>query len=276
MGLFEGKVALITGAARGQGRSHAVRLASEGADIIAVDLCDQIPTVEYSMANTEDLEETVRLVESTGRRIVAQLADVRDGVRLRHVVEAGVANFGGRLDVVSANAGILALTLHEPTDPRSRRAVWQDTIDVNLTGAWNTIEAAAPSMIAAGNGGTIVLTSSAAGLEALANDGVALTAYAASKHGLVALVRNFAVDLAKHNIRVNSVHPSGVHTPMVDNVVFEKYMADNQHFASVLSNALPIDALDPTDVTNAIVYLASDSGRYITGIQLPLDAGELL
>lgn len=273
---FEGKVAFITGAARGQGRSHAVRLAEEGADIIAVDICRQIATVEYPMSTPEDLAETVRLVEALDRRILARVADVRDGSELGAALEEGVAKLGGRLDIVCANAGILAVALHEPVGTEARRQVWQDTIDVNLTGVWNTIEVAAPIMIAAGNGGSIIVTSSAAGLETLANKSLAMDAYATSKHALVGLVRNAALDLAPHSIRVNSLHPSGVHTPMVENEIFAEYMADNAAFASLLTNALPVDAVDPIDVSNAVVYLASESGRYVTGVQLPIDAGELL
>ena len=173
MGVLEGKVALVTGAARGQGRSHAVRLAEEGADIIALDICSQIATVEVPMGTEEDLDETARLVEALDRRIVASVADVRDGVRLREVVEAGVAELG-RLDIVCANAGIFSLTLDEPTDPAARRRFWQDTIDVNLTGVWNTVDAAAPIMVEAGNGGAIVLTASTAASKSAANRSLAM------------------------------------------------------------------------------------------------------
>ena len=275
-GRVEGKVAFITGAARGQGRSHALRLAQEGADIIAVDLCAQIPTVEYPMSTERDLAETVSLVEALDRRIVASIADVRDGAALAAVLRAGVAQLGGSLDIVCANAGILAITLDEPVDPQDRRRVWQDTIDVNLTGVWNAIEAARPIMVQAGNGGTIVITSSAAGLAPLANNSVAMDAYATAKHALVGLTRNLAFDLAPHRIRVNSIHPSGVHTPLIDNTVFEEYMGANPEFAERMGNALPVDAVEPSDISNAIVYLAADSGRYVTGVQLPVDAGQLL
>jgi len=275
VGVLEGKVALVTGAARGQGRSHALRLAEEGADIIALDICSQIATVEIPMGTEEDLDETARLVEALDRRIVASVADVRDGVRLREVVEAGVAELG-RLDIVCANAGIFSLTLDEPTDPAGRRRFWQDTIDVNLTGVWNTVDAVVPIMVEAGNGGAIVLTASTAASKSAANRSLAMDAYTAAKHGVVGLMRNLAVDLAAHSIRVNTVHPTGVHTPMVENAVVEGYMAENPEFAKLMLNSLPVDAVDPVDISNAIVYLVSDAGRYVTGVQLPVDAGFLV
>jgi SDR family mycofactocin-dependent oxidoreductase len=274
-GVLQGKVALVTGAARGQGRSHAVRLVEEGADVIAVDICDQIPSVEIPMATKDDLDETVRQVEALGRRIVATVADVRDGVGLQDVVRHGAAELGG-LDVVCANAGVYALTLDEPADAAGRRTFWQDTIDVNLTGVWNTVEAAAPIMIEAGRGGAIVLTASTAASKSAANQSLAMNAYTAAKHGVVGLMRNYAVDLAPHMIRVNSVHPTGVHTPMVENAVVERYLAQNAGFAKLVQNSLPVGAVDPVDISNAIVYLASDAGRYVTGVQLPVDAGFLV
>jgi len=274
-GVLQGKVALVTGAARGQGRSHAVRLAEEGADVIAVDICDQIPSVEIPMATKDDLDETVRQVGALGRRIVATVADVRDGAGLHDAVRHGAAELGG-LDVVCANAGVYALTLDEPADAAGRRTFWQDTIDVNLTGVWNTVEAAAPIMIEAGRGGTIVLTASTAASKSAANQSLAMNAYTAAKHGVVGLMRNYAVDLAPHMIRVNSVHPTGVRTPMVENAVVERYMAQNAGFAKLVQNSLPVGAVDPVDISNAIVYLASDAGRYVTGVQLPVDAGFLV
>jgi SDR family mycofactocin-dependent oxidoreductase len=274
-GVLEGKVAFVTGAGRGQGRSHAVRLAEEGADVIAVDICNQIPTVEIPMATRDDLDETIRQVEALDRRIVASVTDVRDGVALADAVRAGVAELG-RLDIVCANAGIYALTLNEPTDSAERRTFWQDTIDVNLTGVWNTIEATAPIMIDAGRGGAIVLTASTAASKSAANRSLAMDAYTAAKHGVIGLMRNAAVDLAPHNIRVNTVHPTGVHTAMVENAVVERYMAENSGFAKLVQNSLPVDAVDPVDISNAIIYLTSDAGRYVTGVQLPVDAGFLV
>lgn len=272
---LEGKVAFVTGAARGQGRSHAVRLAQEGADIIAVDICAQIPSMEIPMASKEDLDETVRLVEAEGGRIVASIADVRDGAALTEAVRAGVAEFD-RLDIVCANAGIFALTPDEPAGLEERRRHWQDTIDVNLTGVWNTVEATAPIMIEAGNGGAIVLTASTAASKSAANHSLAMDAYTAAKHGVVGLMRNLAVDLAPHSIRVNTVHPTGVRTPMVENEVVERYVAADPGFAKLVTNSLPVEAVDPVDISNAIVYLVSDAGRYVTGVQLPVDAGFLV
>jgi NAD(P)-dependent dehydrogenase (short-subunit alcohol dehydrogenase family) len=227
------------------------------------------------MATKDDLDETVRQVEALGRRIVATVADVRDGAGLHDVVRHGAAELGG-LDVVCANAGVYALTLDEPADAAGRRTFWQDTIDVNLTGVWNTVEAAAPIMIEAGRGGAIVLTASTAASKSAANQSLAMNAYTAAKHGVVGLMRNYAVDLAPHMIRVNSVHPTGVHTPMVENAVVERYMAQNAGFAKLVQNSLPVGAVDPVDISNAIVYLASDAGRYVTGVQLPVDAGFLV
>lgn len=276
MGLLEGKVAFVTGAARGQGRSHAVRFAEEGADVIIVDVCDQISSVEIPMATRADLDETVRLVGKTGRRIVASVADVRDGEAVAQAARNGVAELGGNLDIVSANAGIYALTPHEPQDPAARRQQWRDTVDVNLTGVWNTVEACAPLMIEAGRGGCIVLTASTAASKSAANNSVAMNAYTAAKHGVVGLMRNFAVDLAPHMIRVNTVHPTGVHTPMVENAVVEEYIQKNPEFGKLVLNSLPLDAVNPEDISNAIVYLASEMGRYVTGVQLPVDAGFLV
>ncbi|MGH2967487.1 MAG: mycofactocin-coupled SDR family oxidoreductase [Solirubrobacteraceae bacterium] len=275
MGRLDGKVALITGAARGQGRSHAVGLAREGADIIAVDLCAQIDTVMYPMATPEDLEETTRLVEEEDRRIFARVADVRDQAALGAVVRDGVAELGG-LDIVLANAGIWAVHLDEPTDTAVRQKIWQDTISTNLTGAWNTIEVAAPIMIDAGRGGAIVITASTQGLKGAANNDISLTAYTASKHGVVGLMRASAIDLAPHSIRVNSVHPTGVVTPMIDNEVVPAYAEKHKRFAEITANLLPVPALDPEDITNAVLYLVTDTGRYVTGVALPVDAGYLV
>jgi SDR family mycofactocin-dependent oxidoreductase len=274
MGLLDGKVALITGAARGQGRSHAVGLAREGADIIAIDLCAQVETVSYPMATKKDLDDTVALVEQQDRRVVAAVADVRDQEALRAAVTEGIDALG-RLDIAVANAGIWAVKLDEPTEAASRREIWRDTIDINLTGVWNTIEVSAPPMIAAGRGGAIVLTASTQGLKGAANNDISLTAYTASKHGVVGLMRATAIDLAPHSIRVNSVHPTGVLTPMVENDVVGAYAEKHTRFAEITTNLLPVDVIEPQDITNAILYLVSDSGRYVTGVPLPVDAGYL-
>jgi SDR family mycofactocin-dependent oxidoreductase len=277
MGLVEGKVAFITGAARGQGRSHAVELAREGADIIAVDICGPVEAMEgsYPMATPEDLEETARLVQDEDRRIVTDVVDVRDRVGLERAVRTGVDELG-RLDIVIANAGIWAVNLEEPTDPDRRSVVWRDTIGINLTGVWNTIEATAPIMVKAERGGAIVITSSTQGLKGAANNDVSLTAYTAAKHGLVGLMRVAAVDLAPHSIRVNTVHPTAVLTPMVENEVVGAYAEANPRFAEVTQNLLPVPAIEPIDITNAMLYLVSDKGRYVTGVTLPVDAGYLI
>jgi SDR family mycofactocin-dependent oxidoreductase len=203
-GRVEGKVAFITGAARGQGRSHAIRLAEEGADIIAVDICRDYPTVGYALATEADLAETVKAVEALDRRIVATQADVRDFAALKAAVDDGAAQLG-RLDIVCANAGICTVQSWDEVTP----AVWQDTLDTNLTGVWNTMTAAAPHLIAAG-GGSIICTSSTAGIKGLPF----LAPYVAAKHGVVGIARTMANELARHQIRVNTVHPTGVDTPM--------------------------------------------------------------
>lgn len=275
MGVLDGKVAFVTGAARGQGRSHAVRLAQEGADIIAVDLCAQPDTVAVPGATPEDLEETVSQVEALDRRIIASVADVRDLGRLTEVVEGGVAELG-RLDIVLANAGIWAVGPTEPESLADKAAVWQETIDINLTGPWNTIEATVPSLMAGGNGGAIVLTSSTAALKSMTLNSVAQTAYTAAKHGLIGVMRNFAVDLGPHSIRVNTVAPTSVATPMIMNPVTEAYVEAHPELAGLMSNLLPVEAVEPVDISNGILYLVSDAGRYVTGTTLPVDAGFLV
>jgi SDR family mycofactocin-dependent oxidoreductase len=266
VGKLEGKVAFITGAARGQGRSHAVRLAQEGADIIAVDICRQIETVAYPMATPADLAETVKEVEALDRRIYAAEADVRDEAGLRAAFEAGVASVGP-VDIVLANAGIAPQSLHEP------HGVWQDVIDVNLTGVFNTVEIAIPSMIERDQGGAIVLTSSTAGLNGICGPSRGGLGYTAAKHGLVGLMRSYANNLAPHRIRVNSVHPTGVRTPMVVNEVLQEFLAADPTLGDAMANALPVDMIEPVDVSNAILWLVSDDARYVTGVMLPVDAG---
>jgi SDR family mycofactocin-dependent oxidoreductase len=269
-GRVAGKVAFITGAARGQGRSHALGLAEQGADIIALDICANVETVAYPMATKADLDETVRLVEATGQRIVAQVADVRDYDAVENVVRAGVAEFG-RLDIVCANAGVVALSMSE-TNPIE---VFRETIDINLTGVWNTVRAALPAMLDGGRGGSIVLISSTAGFKGLGVDRQAsMEAYTASKHGVVGLMRVFANEYAKNSIRVNSIHPTGTVSPMNDNDFSPAIHA--KHGAQVgetLKHLLPVDRVEVTDITNALLYLVSDDGRYVTGITLPVDCG---
>jgi (+)-trans-carveol dehydrogenase len=274
-GRVEGKVAFITGAARGQGRSHAVRLAEEGADIIAVDLCGQVESVPYRMATADDLAETVRQVEALDRRIVATEADVRDHDALRRALDAGVAEFG-RLDIVSANAGIFSAA---PAD-RITETAWQDLIDINLTGVWHTAKAAIPHLIEGGRGGSMVLTSSTAGLKGTPH----IAHYVAAKHGVVGLMRTLALELAPHHIRVNSLHPTTVGTDMILNdAVYELFRPDLGHptvedaSAAFLGlNALPVRWVESIDVSNALLFLASDEARYITGVTLPIDAGSVI
>jgi SDR family mycofactocin-dependent oxidoreductase len=266
-GKLEGKVAFITGAARGQGRSHAIRLAAEGANIIAVDLCAQIDSVAYPMATPDDLAETVKEVEALDRRIVARQADVRDEAGLRAAFEAGVAELGP-VDIVLANAGIAPMALG--TEPPE---AWQDVIDVNLTGVFNTVEIAIPSMIERGQGGAIVLTSSTAGINGIGGPSRGGLGYTASKHGVVGLMRSYANSLAPYRIRVNSVHPTGVNTPMVVNDAMQQFLASDPSLSDAMANALPIDMVEPVDISNAILWLVSDDARYVTGVTLPVDAG---
>ena len=266
-GKLGGKVAFITGAARGQGRSHAIRLAQEGADIITVDICAQIGSVGYPMATPDDLAGTAKEVEALGRRIVARQADVRDEAGLRAAFEAGLAELGP-VDIVVANAGIAPMSLGE--EPHE---AWQDAIDVNLTGVFNTVEIAIPSMIERGAGGAIVLTSSTAGLMGIGGGGRGGLGYTASKHGVVGLMRSYANVLAPHRIRVNSVHPTGVNTPMVVNDVMQQFLTSDPSLSQAMSNALPVDMVEPVDISNAIVWLVSDDARYVTGVTLPVDAG---
>lgn len=263
---LQGKVAFITGAARGQGRSHAVRLAEEGADIIAIDICAPIASVPYPLATVDDLEQTVKEVEALGRRIVARQADVRNEAGLKAAFDAGIDALGP-VDIVVANAGIAPLALREPHE------AWQDVIDVNLTGAFNTVETAIPSMIDRGEGGSIVLTSSSAGLNGVGGPSRGGLGYTASKHGIVGLMRSYANNLAPYGIRVNTVHPTGVNTPMVVNEAMQQMLVELPSLASAIANALPVDMVEPVDISNAIAFLVSDEGRYITGITMPVDAG---
>jgi SDR family mycofactocin-dependent oxidoreductase len=266
---LEGKVAFITGAARGQGRAHAVRLAADGANIIAVDVCEQIASVPYPLASAEDLAATVKLVEDTGARIVAKQGDVRERESLSAALQAGLEEFG-RLDIVVANAGIAPMASGDDG--------WRDVIDVNLTGVYNTIKAAIPPMVKGGNGGSIVLISSAAGLAGVGSPDAGSVGYAAAKHGVVGLMRVYANLLAGQNIRVNSIHPTGVETPMINNEFTREWlakMAAATDTPGALGNALPVEVLQAEDIANAVAWLVSDQARYITGVTLPVDAGFL-
>jgi SDR family mycofactocin-dependent oxidoreductase len=272
MGKLEGKVAFITGAARGQGRSHAIRLAEEGADIIGIDLLEQVGTIDYPMSTQADLDETVKAVEALDRRIHAVKADVRDIEAVTAAYRAGVAELGP-VDIVLANAGIAQLGSAEP-DPV---VTFNDVIDINLRGVWNTVWPIAQDMIDRGQGGAIVLTSSTQGLTGRGSDGSAgALGYAAAKHGVVGLMRSFANWLSPHGIRVNTVHPTGVNTPMVMNDVIGKYVADNPDAAAMVANLMPVDLIEARDISNAIAFLVSDEGRYVTGVTLPVDAGFLV
>jgi SDR family mycofactocin-dependent oxidoreductase len=275
MGRVDGKVALITGAARGQGRSHAIRLAEEGADIIALDICDDIPSAAHSMPTEVDLDETVNEVEKRERRIVAKKVDVRDRAALTEAVAQSVAELG-RLDIVSVNAGITPLC---PTSELGD-AEWREVIDVNLTGAWNTAAVSIPHVLQGGRGGAIVFTSSVCGLTGVPN----LIHYNASKHGVIGLMRTLALELGPEYIRVNAICPTTVDTDMVDNDSTRKLFmphlesptrvdaeAPGSSFRAL--NSIPVPWVDPIDVSNALLYLASDEGRYVTGVALPVDAG---
>jgi (+)-trans-carveol dehydrogenase len=271
MGRVDGKVAFVTGAARGQGRSHAVRLAQEGADIIAVDIDAQVESVPYPLATPQDLRQTVEAVEALGRRIVASTADVRDYDALKAALDDGVATLG-RLDIVSANAGIVSFS----PSAEMPETTWQDMIDINLTGVWHTCKAAIPKLA---DGGSIILTSSTAGLAGFAN----ISHYTAAKHGVTGLMKSLAGELAPRMIRVNSVHPTTVDTPMVLNeATFQLFAAEGEEFdedafkaASALNHVLPIPWVESIDISNAVLFLASDEARYITGVALPIDAGLL-
>lgn len=271
-GGLEGRVAFITGAARGQGRAHAVRLAQNGADIIGVDICADIGSMNYANASEEDLDETVRLVEKLGRRMVARKADVRDFAALSAAFQDGYAEFG-RVDIILANAGILRL------GPESEDflADWNDVIDTNLTGVFHTIRAALPAMRAAGQGGSIVITSSTAGIKGTKSLDASSFAYTAAKRGVVGLMQNLANVLAPEWIRVNTIHPTGVRSGMTQNEVVEQMMADAEagrtNPISGMQNALPLPLLDPEDIAGAVAFLVSDEAKFITGIQFPLDAG---
>jgi SDR family mycofactocin-dependent oxidoreductase len=275
-GRIEGKVAFVSGAARGQGRSHAVRLAQEGADIIAIDICKPVDNVVYPAATPADLAETADLVKGYDRRIVTAEVDVRDYDALMAAVDSGVAQLG-RLDIIVANAGIGngGNKLH-----KIRENIWQDMIDINLSGVWKTVKAGVPHILAGERGGSIVLTGSVGAHKALAHTGH----YIAAKHGVVGLMRAFAVELGQHRIRVNSVHPSQVNTPMTMNdVTFKLFRPDLENpgpddFApfSQMTHTLPVPWVEAVDISNAVLFLASDESRYVTGVSLPVDAGALL
>ncbi|MFD0689830.1 mycofactocin-coupled SDR family oxidoreductase [Actinomadura fibrosa] len=269
MGKLDGKVAFITGAARGQGRSHAVRLAREGADVIAVDICAQLETVRYPMGTADELDQTVKEVKALGRRIVAHQADVRDASALRRAFEDGTRELGP-VDIVLANAGIGAGAADAAEEQE-----WDEVIGVNLTGVWNTGRIAIPSMIERGRGGSVVLTSSTGGLIGVGIPTAGFLGYTAAKHGVIGLMRSWANYLAPYSIRVNSVAPTAVRTPMAADGNLTAIMERVPELARALSNAMPVDLVEPADVSNAIAWLVSDDARYVTGTVVPVDAGQL-
>jgi SDR family mycofactocin-dependent oxidoreductase len=273
-GRVEGKVALVTGAAKGQGRSHCVRLAEEGARIVAVDRCAELPGIPYGQGTAEDLAETARLVEKAGGEVVTAVADVRDRAAMAGAVAAGVAAFGG-LDVAVANAGVIQLKPALDVDDDD----WDTVVGVNLAGTWRTVQAVLPALLERG-GGSIVVTSSAAGLKGPPH----MAHYAASKAGVLGMVRSLATELGPQRVRVNCIAPTTVDTDMVHwQGAYDAFRPDLEHptradvepvFASL--NVLPVPWIEPQDTSNAVLWLASDEARYVTGIVLPVDAGTAL
>ncbi|MFI6365663.1 mycofactocin-coupled SDR family oxidoreductase [Nocardia sp. NPDC050630] len=276
-GRVDGKVAFITGAARGQGRSHAVRLAQEGADIIAIDVCKPVGGSGGIPASTpDDLAETADLVKGLGRRIITAEVDVRDFDSLRAIVDSGVEQLG-RLDIIVANAGIgIGGATLDQTDAKD----WDAVIDINLSGVWKTVKAGVPHLLSGGRGGSIILTSSVAGLKAHQNIGH----YVSAKHGVVGMMRSFAVELGRHRIRVNTVHPTNVNTPMFMNDStlrlfrpdLENPGPDDLAVVAQQMHVLPVGWVEPVDISNAVLFLASDEARYVTGLPMTVDAGSML
>lgn len=272
MGQLDGKVAVITGGGRGQGRAHAVRLASEGADIVVCDIVEQVGSVPFPTGRPGDLDQTVAEVEKLDRRCVALEADVRRTADMTRLAEAAVTEFG-RIDFLLANAGILSLddTTWEITDE-----AWDDMIGINLTGVFKACRAVVPHMIArAGDdaGGAIVMTASVAAIKAFPG----CTHYSAAKAGMVQLMRVLATELAPHRIRVNTIHPTGVDSPMSNNDFFPRWMEQNPELADGMrGNLMPVDALPMADVSDVVAFLCSDAAKWITGSTLGVDAGFLL
>lgn len=272
-GRVEGKVVFITGAARGQGRSHAVRFAEEGADVIGVDICADIPGTGYPLGTREELSETVALVEKLDRRMVAGVADVRDRESMARVLDEGIGQLG-RLDFVLANAGIMPQAGRDNDEPRA----WQDALDVLLTGVMNTVELTYPRLVEQGEGGAIVITSSMAAVQpmmrTLGARSLGSLGYSASKEALVNLMRNYASVLAEYRIRVNAIQPTGVNTPMIHNPAAEEHVAGKTAQDNlVLVNAIPVYAVEPVDISNAMLWLCSEEARYVTGSAIRVDAG---
>jgi SDR family mycofactocin-dependent oxidoreductase len=272
MGTLDGKVAFISGIARGQGRSHALRLASEGADIIGIDICHDIDTMDYPNATPAELAETTKLIEQLDRRVITSETDVRDFSAVRQAVDSGVAELG-RLDIVLSNAGIVRL--HSDTDDPAQ--LWQDIVGTNMTGGFHVINATVPHLIAGGRGGVVILTGSTAGVRPVANPGVGALAYTASKWGLAGMCKQLAATLAEHSIRVNIVHPTGVASGMTMNAAMAdlaaQAMAGDGGGLSAMQNAMPVQILQPEDISDTIAFLVSDQAKWITGVSLPVDAG---
>ena len=265
---LEGRVAFITGVARGQGRAHALRLAREGVKIVGIDICEDVWSMDYPNASAADLAETVKLVEALGGAMIGTKADVRDYSAVQTAVDQGVERYG-RLDIVIANAGIIRLG----DEPDDFTRLWDDIIGTNLTGVFHTVRATVQHLIDGGEGGSIVITSSSAGLKGTGSPKTGVQAYTAAKRGLVGLMQVLANDLAPHMIRVNTIHPTGVATGMVMNEAMARMVAQADAAVSAMQNALPIQILQPEDIANAVAWLVSDEAKFITGVQLPLDAG---
>lgn len=269
MDRLQGKVALVTGAARGQGRSHALRLAEAGADLIILDACRDSAVVAYPLATIDDLAQTVSSVEALGRRVVSQRVDVADAVAMKQVVDAGVKELG-RLDIVCANAGISTAQPFDQVTPE----LWEQTIATNLTGVWNTLATAAPHLIEAG-GGSMIATGSTAGVKGLPFFGP----YVASKFGVVGIVKSLANELAPYSVRVNVIHPTGVYTPMREglfNSGINDIIRSKDSYGPIFMNSLPVEAVDVSDISNAVLFLASDDSRFVTGVELSVDAGNTI
>ncbi|MCV7201146.1 3-ketoacyl-ACP reductase [Mycolicibacterium peregrinum] len=271
MGNLDGKVAFITGVARGQGRSHAVTLAEQGAAIIGVDICADIASNPYPMASRDELDETVALVEAAGGKMLGSVADVRDFHAVKSALDAGVEQFG-RLDIVLANAGVAPTAFREVTIEEDLE-MWSDAVGVNLVGSFHTAKAAIPHLIAGGRGGSIVFTSSTAGLRGFGGMQGGGLGYAASKHGIVGLMRTLSNALAPHSIRVNTVHPTAVNTMMAVNPAMTAFLENYPDGGPHLQNPMPVSLLEPEDISATISYLVSDAAKYVTGVTLPVDAG---
>lgn len=271
MGNLDGKVAFITGVARGQGRSHAVTLAEQGAAIIGVDICADIASNPYPMASRDELDETVDLVEAAGGKMLGSVADVRDFHAVKSALDAGVEQFG-RLDIVLANAGVAPTAFCEVTIEEDLE-MWSDAVGVNLVGSFHTAKAAIPHLIAGGRGGSIVFTSSTAGLRGFGGMQGGGLGYAASKHGIVGLMRTLSNALAPHSIRVNTVHPTAVNTMMAVNPAMTAFLENYPDGGPHLQNPMPVSLLEPEDISATISYLVSDAAKYVTGVTLPVDAG---